>query len=223
MTEGDDDSSSSSNVSSCASLNAENYSQLLQVFKETHEEANRLALANNRLKGLNNWLENRVKTLEEELEKSKTDFENFEMHCKNSSHLSNSKVCENCKTLESKIHYLVRTVDKLSKGKSNFETILASQKCVFGKFGLGFYPQKEKSGILKPFSKLPEKQLIERSKQPVVTCFYCMKRGHSVRFCKIMKYFVPKGIMKWIPKGCVSNDKIESKGPTFVRGPNLVA
>jgi len=69
-----------------------------------------------------------------------------------------------------------------------------------------------------------EKQPIERLKQPVVTCFYCMKRGHSVRFCKIRKYFVPKGILKLIPKGCeVSNDKAESKGPTFIRGPNLVA
>jgi len=36
-----------SNVSYCTSLNAENYSQLLQAFKETHEEANRLALLNN--------------------------------------------------------------------------------------------------------------------------------------------------------------------------------
>ena len=43
-----------SSVSSCTSLNAENYSQLLQAFKETHEEANRLAILNNRLKGLNN-------------------------------------------------------------------------------------------------------------------------------------------------------------------------
>jgi len=60
MAEGDDDSSSSKSVSSCASLNAENYSQLLQAFKETHEESNRLALSNNRLKGLNNWLENKV-------------------------------------------------------------------------------------------------------------------------------------------------------------------
>jgi len=43
-----------SSVSSCSSLNAKNYSQLLQAFKESHEEANRLALLNNRLKGLNN-------------------------------------------------------------------------------------------------------------------------------------------------------------------------
>jgi len=47
---------------------------LLHAFQETHEEANRLVLSNNRLKGLNNWLEKRVKTLEEELEKSKIDF-----------------------------------------------------------------------------------------------------------------------------------------------------
>jgi len=47
MADGDDDSSNSSSVSSCASLCAENYSQLLQAFKETHEEANRLALSNN--------------------------------------------------------------------------------------------------------------------------------------------------------------------------------
>jgi len=44
MAKKEDDSSS---VSSCTSLNAENYSQLLQGFKETREEANRLALLNN--------------------------------------------------------------------------------------------------------------------------------------------------------------------------------
>jgi len=44
MVERDDDSSNSSSISSCASLSAENYSQLPQAFKETHEEANRLAL-----------------------------------------------------------------------------------------------------------------------------------------------------------------------------------
>jgi len=51
MAKEEDDASS---VSSCTSLNAEKYSQLLPAFKETHEEANRLTLLNNRLKGLNN-------------------------------------------------------------------------------------------------------------------------------------------------------------------------
>jgi len=130
-----------SSVSSSNSSNAENYSQLLQAFQETHEEANRLALLNNRLKGMNNWLENRVKTLEEELEKSKIDFENLEILYKNSSSKCDTLICENCENLEKKVHYLVKTVDKLSKGKSNFENVLASQNCVFGKPGLGFNPQ----------------------------------------------------------------------------------
>ena len=129
-----------------------------------------MALLNNWLKWLNNWLEDRVKTLEEELENSKTDFKNLEWHCKNSFCLCHSKACENCKTLKSKVHSLVRTVDKFSKCKSNFETVLASQKCVFGKSGLVFNPQSEKNGISKPFSKVLEKQPIEKSKQPVVTC-----------------------------------------------------
>jgi len=74
IAEGDDESCSSSEVSSCASLNEENYSELLEAFQETHDEANLLVLSNNRLKDLNNWLEKRVKALEEEMEKSKSGF-----------------------------------------------------------------------------------------------------------------------------------------------------
>ena len=55
-----------SSVSSSNSSNSENYGQLLQAFQETHEEANRLALLNNRLKRMNSWLENKVKSQEEE-------------------------------------------------------------------------------------------------------------------------------------------------------------
>ena len=110
MAKKEDDSSS---VSSFNSSNTENYSQLLQAFQETHEKANRLALLNNRLKGMNSWLENRVKTLEEELENSKTNFENLEIVYKNSSCKCDTLICENCENLEKKVHYLVKTVDKL--------------------------------------------------------------------------------------------------------------
>jgi len=51
MAKKEDDASSA--ISSTSS-NAKNYSQLLQAFQEIHEEANRLALSNNRLKGMNN-------------------------------------------------------------------------------------------------------------------------------------------------------------------------
>jgi len=157
------------------------------------------------------------------LEKAKCDFEKLENHFKNSSCKCDTLICENIENLEKKVHYLVSIVDKLSKGKSNFENVLASQSCVFGKAGLGFNPQNKQDKFSKSFSRKSEKQLIVKTKQPVVTCFYCMKRGHSVRFCKIRKYFVPRGFMKWISKGCeVSSCKEKSKGPKFVRRPNLV-
>ena len=131
------------------------------------------------------------------MENSKFDFENLDLIYKNSACMCKSNFCEN---LERKIHYLLKTVDKLTIGKSNFENVLASQNCVFGKAGLGFYPQSKENGISKPFSSVPENQPIKRTKQPVVTCFYCMKKGHSVRFCKFRKSLVPKGIFKWIPR-----------------------
>jgi len=219
MAKKEDDSSS---VSSSNSSNSENYSQLLQFFQETHEEANRLTLLNNRLKGMNSWLENKVKTLKEELENSKIDFENLEIVYKNSSCKCDTLICENSENLEKKVHYLVKTVDKLSKGQSNFENVLTSQNCVFGKAGLGFNPQNKQDRFSKSFSKLLEKQPIDLSKQPVVTCFYCMKIGHSVRFCKIRKYVILIGFMKWIPKCCKgSYDECKPNGPTFIRGPNL--
>ena len=85
-------------------------------------------------------LEKRVKVLEEEQENLKNEFENLKQSYKKSSCKNDSNVCENCESLEKKIHYLVKIVDKHSKGKSNFEIVLASQNCVFGKSGLGFNP-----------------------------------------------------------------------------------
>jgi len=59
--------------------------------------------------------------------------------------------CENCELLEKNICYLLKTLDKLTTGRSNFEDVLVSQKCVFGKVGLGFYPQSKEKRIAKPF------------------------------------------------------------------------
>jgi len=43
----------SSRMSSSSSIKGNNYYQLLEAFNETHEEANRLAISHNRLKGIN--------------------------------------------------------------------------------------------------------------------------------------------------------------------------
>jgi len=87
-----------SSIESSASFNSTNYNTLLHALQETHEEANMLAQSNRRLKGMNNWLEKRVKQLEDELLKEKNDFENLEkqLNSAHSSKLNSSKpVCRN--------------------------------------------------------------------------------------------------------------------------------
>jgi len=34
-----------------------------------------------------------------------------------------------------------------------------------------------------------------------ISCNYCMKKGHIYKNCNAMKHNVPKGFMKWIPRG----------------------
>jgi len=111
-------------MSSSFSIKGNNYYQLLEAFNETYEKVIRLALSHNQLKGLNNWLENKVKTLEEELEKSKVDFENLDLIYKNSTCSCDSKFYENCENLERKIHYLLKTMDKLTTGNPTLRLFL---------------------------------------------------------------------------------------------------
>ncbi|XP_068466433.1 uncharacterized protein [Phaseolus vulgaris] len=67
------DEGSISNSVSDFSMEYDNYDQLLAAFKETHDEANRLAVICNKLQKVNNVFAPKVKTLEEELHKAKTD------------------------------------------------------------------------------------------------------------------------------------------------------
>jgi len=79
---------------------------LLDACKEIHEEANMLALLKNRLKGLNSWLENKVKSLEKDLNNTKNDFENIEIIYKSFSCKSvDLKNCKICDSLQKKIYY----------------------------------------------------------------------------------------------------------------------
>jgi len=154
------------------------------------------------------------------LSNTNVDFKNLELIYK----ISSCNCCKNCKTLQEKVVYLVKTIDILSKRKSNFENVLACQQCVFGKSGLGFNPQSKNFSFSESFSNLTKKQSVKSTKQPVVCCFYCMKKGYSVRLCKIRKVYVPKGILKWVSK-ILKVPKVATNiiGPKFIRGPNLAS
>ena len=90
------DEGSASDLVSDYSTDSENYDQLLIAFKETHDEANRLAVICNKLNKVNRVLEPKVKALEEELHKAKTELVNLELTCLHAS----IKTCDNCKKLE---------------------------------------------------------------------------------------------------------------------------
>jgi len=77
------------------------------------------------------------------------------------------------------------------------EAVLGSQNCVFGKAGLGNTLIHEKKA--KKFSSFFSKS--EPNAIPFISCNYCMKKGHILKNCHVSKYDVPKGFMKWIPKG----------------------
>jgi len=78
------ESSSSSQVSSLSSKDKNDNYKLLHDIEELHSEANKIVVMNNRLKGLNSWLENRVIQLESETTDLKTYFEHLEMIYSNS-------------------------------------------------------------------------------------------------------------------------------------------
>ena len=156
--------------------------------------------SNNRLKGLNNWLEARVKELEGEVLRLKTDLE----HYKTSSNLDSSKPAnyENCEVHQKKVNNLITTALKLTMGTVNLNAILGSQNCVFEKAGIGHqsnFPRKQKK--YSSFFETNTKQF----SQPI-TCFYCMKRGHSIKDCKFRRFLVPKGLVRWIPKSITNKD-----------------
>ena len=110
-------------------MESNNYDQLLVSFKETHDEANRLAVICSKLQKVNNFLAPKVKSLEEELHKATIGLVSLELTCLHAS----IKTCENYKKLEKQVEYLLKTLSNFTKGIDNLETLLGSQNVVFNK------------------------------------------------------------------------------------------
>ena len=121
------------------SMESDNYDQLLVAFKETHDEANRLAVICSKFQKVNNVLAPKVKSLEVELHKAKTDIVSLELTCLHAS----IKTYENCKKLEKQVEYLLENLSNFTKGRDNLESLLGSQNVVFNKNGIGYNPGKK--------------------------------------------------------------------------------
>jgi len=140
------------------SMDSDNYDQLLAVFKETHDEANRLAVICSKLQKVN-----------------------LELTCLHAS----IKTCEKCKKLEKQVEYLLKTLSNFTKGRENLESLIGSQNAIFNKNGLGYTPGnvtnvKKLSSFFVP-AKSRFSAFNSGKKASHVTCFYCMKSGHTSR------------------------------------------
>jgi len=135
-----DRKSSANSVSSLESID-ENYEnkfyQLLDVYNELHEEARKLQYSNNRHKGENMWLENKLKQLEIENEELKIDLENMEksQNCNCKKNVIN---CENCPKQLEMIKYLMSTLTRFTLRRNNLNAIIGSQWSVSNREGIGY-------------------------------------------------------------------------------------
>jgi len=183
------------------SMESDNYDQFLATFKETHDEANKLAVICSKLQKVNNVFAPKVKKkLEEELHKAKIDLVSIELTCLHAS----IKTCENCKKLEKQVEYLLKTLSNFTKGRENLESLRGSQNVVFNKNGIGYNPGnvtnvKKLSSFFVP-AKSGFSAFNSGKKASHITYFYCMKSGHTSRSCIARKYLVPKNLAKWLPK-----------------------
>jgi len=114
-----------SNLESTDESYENRFYQLLELYNELHEEARKLQYSNNRHKGENRWLENRLKQLETENEELKTELENIEKH-KSDNCKKSVLNCENCSKQLERIKYLMSTLTRFTLGRNYLDAMLGS-------------------------------------------------------------------------------------------------
>ena len=102
------------------------------------------------------------------------------------------------------MEYLLKTLSNFTKGRENLESLLGLQNAVLNKNGLGYTPRNVTNVKKLSSSFVPAKSSFSAfnsgKKASHVTCFYCMKSGHTSRSCIAIKHLVPKNLAKWLPK-----------------------
>ena len=132
------------------------------VFEELYKDFEKLSLENI-------YLKKKIQQLEKELGEVKEKFSNVEI---SKTHLEKEN-----ELLRKKNEWLTSSVSIFSCGQKYFEMILASQKCVFDKQGLGFKSSKNQKYLKNYFVKE------STSASPSITCNFCWRGGHISTTC----------------------------------------
>jgi len=115
------------------------------------------------------------------------------------------KPVKTAKKLEKQVEYLLKTLSNFTKGREILESFLGSQNVVFNKNGIGYnlgnVTNVKKLSSFFVSAKSGFSAFNSGKKASHVTCFYCMKFGHTSRSCIARKHIVPKNLAKWLPKG----------------------
>lgn len=147
-----------------------------------HQEAQKLFMANNFLFGNLRWHVDKLVEIQKELlelkvknEALQKEKDNSSSNCSNTTSVTST--CENCKALQEKVEYFLKKLSKFIMGRDNLEALLAQQKCVIEKAGLGYNNNKKQKADKIFFN------VTKASSSPIIVCYYCMNKGHSSFNC----------------------------------------
>ena len=145
----------------------------------------------------NTSLKKKIFELQKELDEIKENFLKVE-----ASKISLEKVNEE---LLKKNEWLLSSLSKFSCGQKAFEMILASQKCVFDKRGLGYKTSKNE----KYFKNYFVKESTSESSSTI--CNFCGRGGHISSTCPLrngsQKELTSKSKKTWVEKSKVTNHR----------------
>ena len=205
-----------------------------------HEEAQRLAVLNKKLKSELKLHVNKLASTQEELNKLKQENQKLVSKCKattchdtsTSFNMDDYKFLQTkfesfkkdhhveCMKLHTELSYLKDLFGKLNKGKSDLNHMLSMQKHTTDKTDLGYNKQTSftkkthfvSSKGVNP-TKVTKRKNMVYSRRSAKTCHYCIKKGHTSYYFYVRKFDILSGKCIWIPKDLLA--KINPIGPNL--------
>jgi len=95
--------------------------------------------------------------------------------------------------LQEKVKYVIEIVAKFSKETTNLNALLVSKNCSFNKTGLGYKPIFQRK--VKKYNNFFSYNEIKTS--PFESYFYCLRKGNTIRNCRVKKYELANGLVRW--------------------------